>query len=399
MTLAEPLAPTQEALLSAVRPEARAVPMSGISEVVNYGRTRPGLIPLWVGEGDLPTPPFIQEAATRSLAAGETFYTWQRGIPELRAAIATYMGAHYGRAFQPEQFFVTGGGMQAVQIATRLIAGAGDEVLVPTPAWPNFAAALTVNGARAKGVPMRFGNAGWMLDTDLLERSVGPATTAIVINSPANPTGWTATKDELATILDIARKHGLWILADEIYGRFTFDGVRAASFHDVMEPDDKILFAQTFSKNWCMTGWRIGWLEAPMAFGQMLENLIQCSTSGVAVFSQRAAIAALEQGEPFVQQQIARAKTGRDIMCDALERTGRARFARPNGAFYLFFGIEGMTRVAQACLDLVDKANVGLAPGTAFGPEGEGFFRLCFARKADDLAEASRRLTEWLARR
>src|SRR5690606_15355433 len=143
-------------------------PESGIVEVFNYGRGREGLIPLWVGEGDLPTPAFISEAATRALHAGETFYTYQRGIPELRQALAAYHERHYGGSFVPERFFVVGGGMQAIQIGLRMIAGAGDEVLVPTPAWPNLAAAVGVSGARAVAVPMTFGNQGWTLDLDRL---------------------------------------------------------------------------------------------------------------------------------------------------------------------------------------------------------------------------------------
>ena len=136
-----------------LRPEAASAPVSGIVEAMTYGRGRPGLIPLWAGEGDMATPAFICEAATRALAAGETFYTWQRGIPELRQAIARYHERLYGRAFDPERFSVTVGGMHAAQIAVRMAAGAGDEVLIPTPAWPNFCGAITVAGARP--VPCR----------------------------------------------------------------------------------------------------------------------------------------------------------------------------------------------------------------------------------------------------
>ncbi len=387
--------PTND-IFSRLRPEALGAPVSGIVDVVNHGRTKPGLIPLWVGEGDMPTPAFIADAATRSLAAGETFYTWQRGIPELRAALSAYMSRVYGKPLPPEKFFVTGSGMQSVQIATRIVAGQGDEVIVPTPAWPNFSAALGIAGAKAVEVPMQFGNAGWTLDIERLAAAVTERSKAIVINSPSNPAGWTATKAELAAILDLARSKNLWIIADEIYGRFVYEGERAASFHDVMDENDRVLFVQTFSKNWCMTGWRVGWLEAPAALGDMIENLIQYSTSGVPVFVQRAAIAALEQGESFIAHQISRARKGRDIVCDALAATGRARFAKPEGAFYLFFGVDGMKNAHEAAIRLVDEANVGLAPGTAFGGSGEGFLRLCFARKHEDLTEASARIAEWL---
>jgi aspartate/methionine/tyrosine aminotransferase len=382
-----------------LRPEAASAPSSGIVDVVNHGRTKPGLIPLWVGEGDLPTPPFIIEAATRSLAAGETFYTWQRGIPDLRAALARYHERVYGGTFSPEQFFVCGSGMQAVQLAVRMITGPGDEVVIPTPAWPNFAAALGVMGATPVSAPMHVGDNGVTLDIERVAGAITGRTKALVINSPANPTGWTASREELAALLGLARKHGLWIIADEIYGRFVYDGsTRAPSFRDVMEDGDRVLFVQTFSKNWAMTGWRIGWLEAPPAFGQIIENLIQYSTSGSPVFVQRAAIAALEQGEGFVAHQIARARAGRDIVVNGLQRTGRVRTAAPAGAFYYFFTVDGATDSRALAIRLVDEANVGLAPGSAFGAGGEGALRLCFARRAEDLTEAVERMASVLSR-
>ncbi|MBX9907196.1 MAG: pyridoxal phosphate-dependent aminotransferase [Beijerinckiaceae bacterium] len=385
-------------LIAELRPEARNAPESGIVEVVNHGRLKPGLIPLWVGEGDLPTPDFIVAAANRSLADGETFYTWQRGIPELREALARYHTALYGQPLSSDRFFVTGSGMQSVQIAVRLIAGPGDELVIPTPAWPNFAAAIGVAGAKAVCVPMDLAQGRFSLDLGKLEAAITPRTRAIVINSPANPTGWTATKTELAALLALARKHGVWIVADEIYGRFVYDGQpRAASFHDLMEPEDRILFVQTFSKNWAMTGWRIGWIEAPAAFGQIIENLIQYSTSGSPVFVQRAAIAALEEGEPFVAQQIARATEGRKIIAEGLKATNRVSLAAPDGAFYQFFTVDGRQDSRALAIELVDSANVGLAPGTAFGPGGEAGLRLCFARKASDLVEVVARIQRALA--
>lgn len=391
-------APAGTSLIADLRPEARNAPESGIVEVVNHGRLKPGLIPLWVGEGDLPTPEFIVRAANKSLADGETFYTWQRGIPELREALARYHTALYGRPFNMDRFYVTGSGMQSVQIAVRLIAGVGDELIIPTPAWPNFAAAMGVAGANPVCVPMQFKDGRFTLDLEKLEAAISPRTRAFVINSPANPTGWTATQGELAAILAIARKYGIWIIADEIYARFVYDGSpRAASFHDVMEQEDRVIFVQTFSKNWAMTGWRVGWIEVPPAFGQIVENLIQYSTSGSPVFVQRAAIAALEEGEPFVAEQIARATEGRRIVAEGLKATNRVNLQAPDGAFYQFFSVDGWTDSRKLAIELVDTANVGLAPGTAFGPGGETGLRFCFARKASDLVEAVARLQRALA--
>jgi aspartate/methionine/tyrosine aminotransferase len=381
--------PRTVSLVDALRDTARAAPESGIVEAMNYGRGREGMTPLWAGEGDLPTPAFICEAATRSLAAGETFYTWQRGIPELREALARYHTGLYGRTFSPEEFYVTGSGMQAIQIVMAMVAGAGDEVVIPTPTWPNCAAAAGITGARPVEVPMSFGNDGWALDLDRLAAAVTPRTRALFIVSPSNPTGWTATREDLLALLALARKHGLWVIADETYARFWYgEGPRAPSFFDVMEAEDRVLFVNTFSKNWAMTGWRIGWIAAHPSLGQVIENLIQYSTSGVAAFMQRAAVAAIERGESFAEHMIERARRGRDISCSILGATGRCRFVPPMGAFYLFFQVEGETDTRRLVMRLIDEGNVGMAPGTAFGAGGEHFLRLCFARNAEQLEAA-----------
>ncbi len=383
-------------LVAALRAEARDAPESGIVEVFNRSRGRPGLIPLHVGEGDRPTPALIREAAIASLKAGETFYTYQRGLPELRQALADYHARVYGRPFAAERFFVTGGGMQAIQIALRMVAGFGDEVLVPMPAWPNVAAAMSVSGARPVSVPLRFGNRGWTLDLDRLFDAAGARTRAIFINSPANPTGWTASVDEIRAIVEFARQRGLWIVADEVYHRYFYDGERSPSFYDVVEADDRIILANTFSKNWAMTGWRIGWLSAPPSIGGVIGNLIQYSTSGVAAFMQRGAVVALNDGDDTVREQTERARIGREIVHGGLAATGRVRCVLPAGTFYLFFAVDGVDDTRALALQLVDEANVSLAPGTAFGEGGEQFMRLCFARDAAQLTEATDRLATWL---
>ena len=302
-----------------------------------------------------------------------------------------------------DRFHVTIGGMHALQMAMRMVAGVGDEIVIPTPAWPNFYGAAVVSGATPVDVPMSLHPRGneqiWALDFDRMKAAVTPKTKAIIINSPANPTGWTATRAELQQVLDLARAKGLWIIADEIYGRFVYDGSsRAPSFHDIMDEQDKIMFVQTLSKNWAMTGWRIGWLECPSWMSETVENLVQYSSSGVAAFMQRAAIAALEQGESFVEHQLVRARTGRDIVTRGLGQLEHVHFGAVDGAFYLFFRVDGVTDTRQLALDLVDRANVGLAPGTAFGTGAQDYMRMCFARKAEDLEEATRRLVKALAR-
>lgn len=375
-----------------IRANALAAPSSGIVEVFDYGRNKPGLLPLWVGEGDLPTPAFITDAAKKSLAEGETFYTYQTGIPSLREAIAAYLTELYAKPVAAERIFVTSGGMHALQIAITLAAGPGDEVIIPSPAWPNFVGAVAVSGATMREVPMRFGNARWQIDIEAIAAAVTPRTRLIVINSPANPTGWTASVEELSAILELARKHGLWIIADEIYGQFYYEGARAPSFRDLMSAEDRIFFVQTMSKNWAMTGWRVGWLEAPQVLGQTIVNLIQYSSSGTAVFAQRAAEAAIRGGEAFIREQVDRAARNRNLLVEAFSRVPRFRFAPPQGAFYLFFGVDGITDTRKLAFHLIDEANVGLAPGTAFGAGGQGYLRLCYLRRTEDIAEAAERL-------
>jgi aspartate/methionine/tyrosine aminotransferase len=386
-------------ITSHLRPEARLAPESGIVAVMNRGRGKEGLIPLWAGEGDLPTPDFITRAAMEALEAGETFYTWQRGIPELREALARYHGRHFGRDFAASEFLVTGSGMQSIQLAIDAVAGAGDEVVYLSPAWPNFAAAAGVAGAKPVAVHLDWSDNGWTCDVDKIAAAVTASTRAIFVNTPSNPTGWTADIETLKALLALAREKGLWIIADEIYSLFYYGGVRAPSFMDIMEPQDRILFVNSFSKNWAMTGWRVGWIKVHPDLQDVFENLIQYSTSGVAQFMQRGAVAALDQGDTFIASQVERARQARDIVCGILGRTGRARFSVPAGAFYLYFSIDGITDVRQAAFDIVDQANVGLAPGTAFEADGAGFFRICFHRRLDQVEESANRLATWIGRR
>ena len=383
-------------LIDTLRAEARLAPVSGIEAVASYGRGRPGIIPLWSGEGDLATPDFINAAAMRGLANGETFYTWQGGIPELRQALARYHMRHFGMEFSEAEFLVTVGGMQAIQLALQATVGAGDEAIYLTPAWPNFEAAVAVAGGTPVPVRLEQSDNGWLCDVSKIEAAVTPRTKAIFVNTPSNPTGWTADRQTLQAILDLARKHNLWIIADEIYTLFHFGGRRAASFMDIMDEEDRILFVNTFSKNWAMTGWRIGWLRVHPSLGRMFENLVQYSTSGVAQFLQRGAIAALDEGDAFLASQVERAQAARDLVCRILGETGRVRFSVPPGAFYLFFSVDGLKDAQKAAFEIIDKANVGLAPGTAFGDGGETFLRLCFHRRLDQIEEAANRLAGWM---
>ncbi|MBZ0164380.1 MAG: pyridoxal phosphate-dependent aminotransferase [Notoacmeibacter sp.] len=384
-------------LMDDLRAEARAAPESGIIAIRKHGQNRSGLIPLWVGESDLPTPDFISRAAAQALLAGETFYTAQAGISELREALARYTERHFAQPSRPGEFVVTGSGMQAIQMAINAIAGAGDEVIYLAPSWPNIVAALGIAGIRPRGVDLTYSTGAWELDLDKLSSAITPSTRAMFLNSPSNPTGWAADAATLRSVLDLARRHGLWIIADEIYSLFYYAGKRAPSFMDIMDPEDRIIFVNTFSKNWAMTGWRIGWVRIHPDIAGVFENLVQYSTSGVAQFMQRGAVAALNEGDPFIAEQVDRCNSARDMFCARLMETGRVELAVPQGAFYLFFSIDGVDDSLKAACRIVDDTAVGLAPGMAFGSTFSSSFRVCFNRRRDHLETSATRLAEWIA--
>jgi aspartate/methionine/tyrosine aminotransferase len=379
-------------LLGAIRPDIARLPESGIVEVVNAGRGKPDLIQLWVGEGDQPTPAFIGEAANRALTEGQTFYTWQRGIPPLREALAGYVSRVAGASVPAGRIYVTIGGMQAIMMTMQALIVPGDEIVMPVPVWPNIFSAVDIAGGRTVPVPIGVENGRWRLDLDRLFAACGPKTRALFLNSPGNPTGWTLTAEEQKRILEFCRPLGIWIVADEVYARFVYDRPAAPSFLAIAEPEDRLVVVNTFSKNWAMTGWRIGWVVASEELGQVYENLQQFNTSGVSTFLQHGAVAAVEQGEPFIQSQVERCRTARDLVISRLSESPRVRLIRPDGAFYLFFGVDGEPDSRALALRLLHEANVGLAPGSAFGPGGEGHLRLCFAGSLDRLETAMERL-------
>ncbi|MEE8270694.1 MAG: pyridoxal phosphate-dependent aminotransferase [Alphaproteobacteria bacterium] len=379
-------------LLGSVRPAIADLPESGIVELVNHGREKPGLAQLWIGEGDLPTPGFIADAAVQALRDGHTFYTHQRGIPPLRQGIADYLSRVYGVAVDGERVFVTVGGMQAIKLSMQALVGEGDEVAIVSPVWPNIYAAVEIMGGVVRPVPLALSGEGWRLDLDRLFEACGSRTRAIFINSPGNPTGWMMSRDDMVRVRDFARARGLWIVSDEVYGRLTYERDRAPSFLEIMAPDERLIVVNTFSKNWSMTGWRVGWVVASAELGQVYENLVQFNTSGTATFLQYGALAAIRDGEPVVQALRERCRAGRDIVCDALATLLRVRYQRPSGSFYLFFSVDGEPDSRALAFRLVDEANVGLAPGSAFGPGGQGYLRLCFAASHDLLERAMERL-------
>lgn len=375
----------------------RAIPMSDIIEVVDLARNDPDVYKLWVGESDLPTPEFICDAAVRAMREGHTRYTFSRGIPSLREALAEYHSRLYGTPMDVERISVTVGGMQAVLQAFQALCEPGDEVVVPSPAWTNVFEAARIAGGVVRTVPFRFGNRGWHLDLDELFAAVTARTRVLVVNSPQNPTGWIMPREQMEEVLDFARRRGLWILADEVYHRLTYEMPRAPSFLEFCEPEDRVIATNTFSKSWAMTGWRAGWAVAPPSLGLIFENLLQFGTTGLPTFVQHGCEAAVRHGEAFLERFVARCRTGRDVVCDALSDVPGLRFEKPGGTFYLMVGMEGLADSKAFVIDVLHEAKVGLCPGMAFGPGGEGHFRICFGVDHRLLEEAMDRLSAYLS--
>jgi aspartate/methionine/tyrosine aminotransferase len=383
---------------------------SRIREVANEGLGRPDVLKFWFGESDEVTPAFIRDAAIASLQAGETFYAQNLGLPELREALAVYTdGLHPGRgaAHWVDRLAVTSGGVNGLMLASQALVQAGDEVVAVTPVWPNLVAQPLIMGAQVRRVPLRVVADGpragaWALDMDALLAAITPATRLLVVNAPNNPTGWTLGADEQRAILAHCRRTGTWILADEVYERVYFAGDTpngtAPSFLDVAQPDDRVIVAHSFSKSFLMTGWRLGWLVLPSTLTATFSKLIEYNTSCAPVFVQRAAALALQRGLEVTPALVAHLRVCRDTLVPRLRALPGVILGEPSGGMYAFFRLEGHGDCLQTAKRLVREAGLGLAPGSAFGPEAAGWLRWCFAsRDTDRLVQGADRLRRWQA--
>ncbi len=376
-----------------VRDAIRDLPASRIGEISALGMGDPAVIPLWYGEGDLPTPDFIGAAATAALEAGHTFYTYKAGLPELRSAISDYLTGLYARPTGAERIVVTSSGMNALMLVAEALIDPGDNLVIVAPVWPNIAASVSIMGGEPRLVALDpVPGGGWRLDAERLFAACDARTRGIFVNSPSNPTGWVISAAEIAELLVFARRRGLWLIADEVYGRIVYGNRPAPSFLDQAAPEDRLIVVNSFSKNWAMTGWRLGWMTIPPDLLPVMEKLVEFNTSGSPTFLQHAGIVAIREGEPFIAGFVARCRAARDVAIDGLQACRRVEVARPEGAFYAFFRVDGITDSLAFAKELLGRTKVGLAPGNAFGPMGEGYLRLCFARDPQQIAEAVDRL-------
>jgi aspartate/methionine/tyrosine aminotransferase len=368
-----------------MRPEIEALPGSRIREVANAGLGRSDVLAFWFGESDEVTPEPIRAAAATSLMNGETFYSHNLGLPELRQGIAAYTSALHGPV-DVDRIAVTSSGVTALMLAMQMLAGAGDEVVAVVPVWPNLTAQPAILGARVTRVPLRPGHGKdggvWGLDLDELLAAVTPRTRVLLVNAPNNPTGWSLTRAEQQAIVDHCRRTGTWIVADEVYERIYFGGAPAApSFLDVTTPDDRLIVAHSFSKSFLMTGWRLGWLVLPRGSMDAAGKLLEFNSSCAPVFIQRGGQAALAMADDFVPALVARLQAGRDRLVSGLQALPGVTVAMPPGGMYAFFRVEGRDDSLAFAKHLVASHGLGIAPGVAFGDEGEGWLRWCFASR------------------
>ncbi len=382
-----------------MRKTVRNLEESRIREVANAGMGRSDVLAFWFGESDEVTPDFIRQAAIDSLQRGETFYSHNLGMPELREAVAAYMSGLHG-AVGADRIAITSGGVNALMLAMQALIDPGDEVVAVTPVWPNLTAQPRIMSARLRCVSLQPRDGAWALDLPALLAAITPTTRVLVVNSPNNPTGWTLSRAEQQAILDHCRQTGTWILADEVYERLYFDGPCAPSFLDLAAPEERLIVVHSFSKSFLMTGWRLGWLVMPPTMTHHMGKLIEFNTSCASVFTQRAGLVALERTAEVTPRVVAHLKTCRDTLVPLLQAIPGVVVAPAPGGMYAFFRMAGFDDSLATAKRLVLEAGLGLAPGDAFAPEAQGWLRWCFASKDPRrLVQGVERLTTWLAGR
>ena len=381
---------------------AMQVPYSRIRELAEEAMKMEGVVRLYFGESNIPTPDFIKQAACRALEEGYTFYSSNAGLPGLRQDLAAYYRRLHGVEIDPEsEIVITASGVQALNLTIRCAIDPGDEALLLTPAWPNATSTVLMDNGTPHEIPLQLQSGRYRVDFQALEEAVTPRTRLLVYTSPSNPLGWVATEEEQEGILDFARRHDLWVLADEVYDRIYYRatelGMPAPSILRKATREDAVMVAQSFSKTYCMTGWRVGWIVVRRDVGRKAAQLNEFIVSHAASFTQRAAQAALAHGEDGVGEMLVRLKENRDFCLRALSEIRGVSVPSPDGAFYLFPKIEGLKDSFEFCLRLLRETRVGIAPGVAFGAGGEGSVRICYAAERPILEAGMEKFSRFLA--
>ena len=377
------------------------VPRSRIRELAEIAMGMDGVLRLYFGESNLPTPDYIKRAAVRAMEDGYTFYTENAGLPSLRRAIAeNYRRLHRVELDPASEIVVTASGVQALNLAIRCVLDPGDEAIALTPAWPNGSSSIMMANATVRQIPHPLCGERYRVNFDALEAAVTPRTRMLLYTSPSNPLGWVASEEEQQALLDFARRHGLWLIADEVYDRLYYAGAKLGepvpSILRKATREDAVMVIHSFSKSYCMTGWRVGWLIARRDLVEKATQLIEFVVSHAPTFAQKAGETALADGEQELVRMLERLKENRDLCLEALRGIAGVTIPKPDGAFYLFPKVDGLADSFAFCRRLLEETRVGLAPGVAFGEGGEGSFRICYAAERSILEPAMERLTKFL---
>jgi aspartate/methionine/tyrosine aminotransferase len=378
--------------LADLRRELTAVPESPLVQIATLAEAMPGSIKLCYGESDLPTPAFITDAAHRAAIEGHTFYTHTAGYRELRRAIADKIRELHGAVYDDSEVLVTVGASMAIYAAIRACVGPGDNAVIISPAYAIYANGVTMCGGEPRFAPLVRSGPTFALDLDRVRSAIDGNTKMLIVNSPSNPTGAMLTVEEQRALASLAESHDLRILADEVYVRLTYDQPLAPSFTRVVANKDALIVANSFSKTYCMTGWRLGWAQSSASTVRAMATGIEFMTSNASAPVQQAGIVALRDGEPWIAELRSHLAARRRQVIEGLRTIERIQVSSPTGSFFAFFTVDGVADSATFARDLLQETGVAIAPGSAFGPGGEPALRLCFASTERTLAESLDRL-------
>jgi aspartate/methionine/tyrosine aminotransferase len=386
-------------------PSAKRVPVSRIRALADVAFGMEDVLSLQFGESTLPTPPYVMEAVSRAAQEGWTYYSPNQGLPSLRLAIANLIARLHAVEIDPAEIQVTSGGVQALNLAIKCVIDPGDEALVLSPNWPNGSAMIEMFGARAVEVPMARAGQRFTPDVDAMQDALSPRTRLLLYASPSNPLGWTATVAEQRVLLDFARQHGLWLLTDEVYERIYYggrgeagagSGQLAPSILKLCSREDAVIVVNSFSKTYCMTGWRLGWMVSRGDFVRKAAQLNEFIVSHAPTMIQRGGEAAIAHGEDDIAAMVEEFQERRDFCARMLQMVPGVNLPEPEGAFYLFPQLEAVDDSYQFALDLLRTKRVAVAPGSAFGNGGEGSIRICYAPDMDVLKPAMERICQFV---
>ncbi|MCK4600351.1 pyridoxal phosphate-dependent aminotransferase [Candidatus Bipolaricaulota bacterium] len=379
---------------SFISQRAKNLPYSGIREIFDLAGKMEDVIHFEIGEPDFDTPLPIVEAAFEAAKKGMTHYTPSAGIKSLREKLAAKLTEELEVQFDPDEIVITAGGMEALLLIMLVTLNKGDEVLLPSPHWPNYPAHVLLAGGKYKKLVLEQKHE-FKLVTETLKNSITENTKVLLINYPHNPTGAVLDREDLEVIADVARANDLLVFSDEAYESLVFDGKKFLSIASLERMKERTVILRTFSKSYAMTGWRVGYLAAPKQLADKTAKLHEHTSACTSSVSQMAALAALELPVEIPLKMVKEYERRRDILIAELAQIPGLKVFKPRGTFYAFVDIRqfGIPSFDLSRL-LLEKARVAVAPGSAFGAEGEGYIRVCFANSTENIRKGVKRMGE-----